>query len=122
MKITFKSTLSSFLISLSLVACSTNLGVNEVFKNRNNLAGKSIVVEGYILNKGLIYNLCETTSDENCIILEYKNEYKKFLKNSVGMRVLANGVYLEHDYVETNNGLNFIPSRLSISSFELAGK
>lgn len=114
-----KSILSCLSLTLSISACTSSTSVNELFKNRLNLAGTDVVVEGVLINQNSTFNLCDSSAAENCVILEYKNDLKVELKSNLGNRLLINGTFLDHDYVEAESGLRFVPSRLLISSVKL---
>jgi len=113
------SILSCLSLTLSISACASSTSVNELFKNRLNLAGTDVVVEGVLINQNSTFNLCDSSAAENCVILEYKKDLKVELKSNLGNRLLINGTFLDHDYVEAESGLRFVPSRLSISSVKL---
>ncbi|MDX3775790.1 hypothetical protein QE250_16890, partial [Chromatiaceae bacterium AAb-1] len=54
-----------------------------------------------------------------CIILEMPIDIYQEIKVFSGRKVTIHGVMLEHDYRDTDNGLLFIPSRISVKHYHL---
>lgn len=106
----------AFLVS-QCIACATTMSVNEVFQNRKSINGKIINVMGVLENQNGVIKICQDFLNEDCINLEYSMEHINRLKANVGKKILLEGIYKEHEYVENDEDLNFIPSRISVLSF-----
>lgn len=108
----------AFLVS-QCIACATTMGVDEVFQNRKNINGKIINVMGILGKPNEVIMICQEFLNEECINLEYSVEHIDRLTVNIGKKILLEGVYKEHEYVEEDENLNFIPSRISVLSFDL---
>ena len=97
-------------------SCSSSHNLSGFFKDRHNLIGKNVEVSGVLYEKERMYFLCETHNPDNCVNLELKSSFINRLQTFVGKQVLINGIYLDHDYVENDDSLQFVPSRVSVTS------
>ena len=106
-----------FFIASQCIACSGNISVNDIPKNRKHLNGEIINVKGVLASHGGVIKICQEALNDDCIDLEYTVELSDSLLENVGKKVLLEGIYKEHEYVDTGRGLSFVPSRISVTSF-----
>ncbi|MFC4701412.1 hypothetical protein ACFO4O_14685 [Glaciecola siphonariae] len=109
-----KSLLLVITVFLSCFSCAGTNDFDDVLKDRQSIIGKEIKLVGVIRNQDGRKLICSDYDSDNCLDLQFTVDQASRINEFEGYRVELNGVYREHEYLDKDGALRFIPSRILV--------